>query len=264
MHTNNVVHSAGRHLQCIKLLRFFRNHRGAGHWLFSNRRLLDPRTPQDLQTLQHNYDNLCNCFPVFASVTRARFLECFTAICTEWSKCLHDAQFGTGSASPDADSPGDHEGSGDQRGTSGDEQDAAGGGTGDWQPPSKRARGGRGGAGAELEGERASASGGVGGGGGVSGGGSWHPSDSDASSDEESDSPGLPASAPHSTHDSDPSHSDPPPNHGASDAAVWTGGGSGGGGGGSGEAPDSESVDRWYPVAPLQSGEVDYDPLAAP
>ena len=260
MHTNNVVHSAGRHLQCIKLLRFFRNHRGAGHWLFSNRRLLDPRTPQDLQTLQHNYDNLCNCFPVFASVTRARFLECFTAICTEWSKCLHDAQFGTGSASPDEDSHGDREGSSDQRGKSSDGRVAARGGTGTWQPPSKRARGGRGGAGSELV-ER---EGGNGGGGVGSRSGSWQFSDSDASSDEESDSPGPPALAPHSTRDLDQSHSDSPPNHDASHAAAGASGGSGGGGGGSGEAPDSESVDRWYPVAPLQSGEVDYDPLAAP
>ena len=215
------------------------DHRGAGYWLFSNRRWLDPRSPQDLQSLQHNYDNLCACFPVFASVTRPRFLECITAICEEWSKCLHDAQFSSGSASPDADSHGDREESSDERETSDDERDAVGRRIGDRQPPSKRVRPGEAhvGAGSEHQGGECSA-GGVGGAG--SGGcGSGPYSDSDASGEE--GSPGPRASAQYST--GDPHHSDPrPPDHGGLVVAAGVGGGSGGGDSGLGDAPDSESV----------------------
>ena len=64
--------------------------RSAGHWLFSNRRWLDPQDPSERQILEFNYSTLCASYPVFAHCSKKTFIDCLTRVTASWLTLSRD------------------------------------------------------------------------------------------------------------------------------------------------------------------------------
>ena len=67
-------------MQCMTYIRT----RSAGHWLFSNRRWLDPEDPSERQILEFNYSALCTSYPAFANCSKKTFIDCLTGVTASW------------------------------------------------------------------------------------------------------------------------------------------------------------------------------------
>ena len=84
-----------KHIRCPNTCLPLSQIRNAGNWLFSSRRWLNPRNPQDRDQLKENFDALCDAFPSFAARCEiATFLQTLHEISGAWARFLPDQDTG--------------------------------------------------------------------------------------------------------------------------------------------------------------------------